>query len=111
MASTEQYYGTGRRKSSTARVFMRSGRGAIIVNDIIAEQTIGNRIGEEVVRMNNGGSLREVFAIRTDQFGQCFNWGPADKLSSILLEVEQVFKTLFVDANRTACRDWEYHLV
>ena len=27
-----QYYGTGRRKSSTARVFMRPGNGAIVIN-------------------------------------------------------------------------------
>ncbi len=31
MAET-QYYGTGRRKSSSARVFLRAGSGAIIVN-------------------------------------------------------------------------------
>ncbi|HEY6357754.1 MAG TPA: 30S ribosomal protein S9 [Vicinamibacterales bacterium] len=31
MATTE-YYGTGRRKTSTARVFLRQGKGAIIVN-------------------------------------------------------------------------------
>lgn len=30
--ATEQYYGTGRRKSSVARVFMRSGSGKITVN-------------------------------------------------------------------------------
>lgn len=30
--STEQYYGTGRRKSSTARVYLRPGNGNIIVN-------------------------------------------------------------------------------
>ena len=27
-----QYYGTGRRKSSTARVFMKAGNGAITIN-------------------------------------------------------------------------------
>ena len=31
MADT-QYYGTGRRKSSTARVFLRAGSGNIVVN-------------------------------------------------------------------------------
>ena len=30
--SMEQYYGTGRRKSSTARVYLRPGNGNIIVN-------------------------------------------------------------------------------
>ncbi|TAL65116.1 MAG: 30S ribosomal protein S9 [Legionella sp.] len=32
MADVKQYYGTGRRKSSTARVFLRSGKGNIVVN-------------------------------------------------------------------------------
>ena len=32
MAVTEQYYGTGRRKSSVARVFLRPGSGRIMVN-------------------------------------------------------------------------------
>jgi small subunit ribosomal protein S9 len=31
--STVQYYGTGRRKTSTARVFLRPGTGIITVND------------------------------------------------------------------------------
>lgn len=32
MAEMKQYYGTGRRKSSTARVFLRPGKGEIKVN-------------------------------------------------------------------------------
>jgi small subunit ribosomal protein S9 len=33
MAAIEQYYGTGRRKSSVARVFMRPGKGNVVVNN------------------------------------------------------------------------------
>ncbi len=33
MAQQQQFYGTGRRKSSTARVFLRRGNGKIIVNE------------------------------------------------------------------------------
>ena len=33
MAETVEYYGTGRRKSSVARVFLRPGKGAFRVND------------------------------------------------------------------------------
>ncbi len=33
MADLQQYYGTGRRKSSSARVFMRKGKGNIVVNN------------------------------------------------------------------------------
>lgn len=32
MAAIEQYYGTGRRKTATARVFLRPGRGKLEVN-------------------------------------------------------------------------------
>ncbi len=38
MAETVQYYGTGRRKSSTARVFLRPGDGQFTVNDRPFEQ-------------------------------------------------------------------------
>jgi len=45
--AVEQYYGTGRRKSSTARVFMKSGKGAITVNN----KDIGDYFGRETSRM------------------------------------------------------------
>jgi len=32
MAMTEQYYGTGRRKTSTARVYLRPGTGSVTIN-------------------------------------------------------------------------------
>lgn len=50
MAATEQYYGTGRRKSSTARVFMRSGRGAILVNNKPLDEFFGRETARMVVR-------------------------------------------------------------
>ena len=42
-----QYYGTGRRKTSTARVFITPGTGVITIND----RTIENFFGREVARM------------------------------------------------------------
>jgi small subunit ribosomal protein S9 len=33
IAATNQFYGTGRRKTSTARVFLRPGNGKIVIND------------------------------------------------------------------------------
>ncbi len=42
-----QYYGTGRRKTSTARVFIRSGAGDITINS----RTLDNFFGREVARM------------------------------------------------------------
>ena len=40
-----QYYGTGRRKSSAARVFLRPGKGQITVNDKTLDQFFGPEIG------------------------------------------------------------------
>jgi len=45
--SISQNYGTGRRKTSTARVFLKSGTGVITIND----RTIDNYFGREVARM------------------------------------------------------------
>ena len=45
--SATQYYGTGRRKTSTARVFMRSGGGNITVN----KRPPGSVLRREVARM------------------------------------------------------------
>ncbi|MBU2707337.1 30S ribosomal protein S9 [Zooshikella marina] len=48
--SATQYYGTGRRKSSTARVFLKSGSGAIIVNGRELDQYFGRETARMVVR-------------------------------------------------------------
>ncbi|WP_223669438.1 30S ribosomal protein S9 [Kangiella shandongensis] len=46
----EQYYGTGRRKSSTARVFLRPGNGDITVNQKSLDQYFGRETSRMVVR-------------------------------------------------------------
>ncbi len=38
MAEEKKYYGTGRRKSSVARVWAKAGKGSILVNGIAVEQ-------------------------------------------------------------------------
>ncbi len=45
-----QYYGTGRRKSSTARVFMRPGTGSIQINQRSIETYFGRETARMVVR-------------------------------------------------------------
>ena len=45
--ATNQHYATGRRKSSTARVFLTTGSGAITVNS----RAIDNYFGRETARM------------------------------------------------------------
>src|SRR5690554_4514669 len=45
-----QYYGTGRRKSSTARVFLRAGSGDIKINNRSIEEYFGRETARMVVR-------------------------------------------------------------
>jgi small subunit ribosomal protein S9 len=47
---TESYYATGRRKSSTARVFIRKGSGEITVNDRPLDQYFGRQTARMIVR-------------------------------------------------------------
>lgn len=48
--SEQVYYGTGRRKSSTARVFLRRGNGQISINDKTLQQYFGRETGQMIVR-------------------------------------------------------------
>lgn len=48
--STEQYYGTGRRKTSTARVYLRPGDGSITVNSRPLDQFFGRKTARMIVR-------------------------------------------------------------
>ena len=51
MADT-QYYGTGRRKSSSARVFMKMGAGAITINNLSIDEYFGRETSRMVVRQS-----------------------------------------------------------
>jgi small subunit ribosomal protein S9 len=79
--STTQYYGTGRRKTSTARVFITAGKGVITINERPIEQYFGREVARMIVRqpldtvaMNDkfdlnvtvkgGGSFGQAGAIR-----------------------------------------------
>ncbi len=79
--STSQYYGTGRRKTSTARVFLRSGAGSITVNERPLDQYFGREVARMIVRqpldlvemgenfdikvtVEGGGSFGQAGAIR-----------------------------------------------
>jgi small subunit ribosomal protein S9 len=79
--ATEQYYGTGRRKSSTARVYMTKGKGQIVVNDRPLDEFFGRETACMIVRqpleklevvenfdiratVSGGGISRQAGAIR-----------------------------------------------
>ena len=56
------YYGTGRRKSSVARVFIKAGSGNIVVNDKPVDEYFSRETGRMVVRQpleltENGASF------------------------------------------------------
>lgn len=61
------YYGTGRRKSSTARVFIKEGQGEIIVNTRILQDYFGRETARmvvmqplEAVKMTNKFDIKVV---------------------------------------------------
>lgn len=79
--SVTNYYGTGRRKTSTARVFLRSGGGDITVNDRPLDTYFGREVARMIVRqplelvdmtgnfdikvtVEGGGSFGQAGAIR-----------------------------------------------
>ena len=79
--SATQYYGTGRRKTSTARVFLKSGEGNITVNAKPLDQYFGREVARMIVRqpldltesndkfdinvtVSGGGSFGQAGAIR-----------------------------------------------
>jgi small subunit ribosomal protein S9 len=62
--ATQQNYGTGRRKSSTARVFLRSGKGAIVVNGRPVDEFFGRETSRMIVRQPlNLTKLSEKFDV------------------------------------------------
>ena len=63
MAAT-QYYGTGRRKTSTARVFLKNGGGSITVNNRPLELTETEDKFDINVTVAGGGSFGQAGAIR-----------------------------------------------
>ncbi len=77
----ETYYGTGRRKTSAARVFITSGSGSVTVNNRTLEQYFGREVARMIVRqplelveavdkfdlkitVSGGGSFGQAGAIR-----------------------------------------------
>lgn len=80
-ASSKQFYGTGRRKTSRARVFLKPGKGDITVNALSLEKFFGRETARMVVRqplllvkvdkqfdvvvtVNGGGASGQAGAIR-----------------------------------------------
>jgi small subunit ribosomal protein S9 len=80
-ASHQHHYGTGRRKTATARVYLKPGTGQITVNDRSLDEFFGRETGRMIVRqpldalnlhgqfdiavkVNGGGTTGQAGAIR-----------------------------------------------
>jgi small subunit ribosomal protein S9 len=50
MATPQHYYGTGRRKSAVARVFLRPGKGEFLVNGKAVDEFFSRETGRMIVR-------------------------------------------------------------
>lgn len=50
MAATQNNYGTGRRKTATARVYLKPGKGSITVNERPLDEFFGRETGRMIVR-------------------------------------------------------------
>lgn len=58
----KSYYGTGRRKTSTARVFLKPGKGSIVINDRTLEEYFGRETARMIVRQPlNATELQNKF--------------------------------------------------
>ena len=52
------FYGTGRRKSSIARVWIHPGEGKVVINDMPMSDYLTRRVLEQIVRQPLGCSKR-----------------------------------------------------
>jgi small subunit ribosomal protein S9 len=80
MATTQQNYGTGRRKTAAARVFIKPGTGTISVNSKTLEQYFGRETSRMLVRQ----PLELVDAVtRFDIYITVVGGGPSGQAGAI----------------------------
>ena len=68
--ANEQYYGTGRRKTSAARVFLRPGSGEIVINGRPLDEFFGRETARMIVRQPLAvAELEDRFDIKVNVTG------------------------------------------
>jgi small subunit ribosomal protein S9 len=77
----EQYLGTGRRKAAVARVYLRAGKGRVVINGKTAEDYFNKRPGvDEIIR----APLRETHTIsKYDLIINIFGGGAKGQMEAI----------------------------
>lgn len=82
--SAEQFYGTGRRKSSSARVYLKAGGGTITVNNRSIEDYFGRETSRMVIRQPlETVDMLEKFDINVNVSGG----GPSGQAGAIRLGI------------------------
>jgi small subunit ribosomal protein S9 len=82
--AVEQYYGTGRRKSSAARVYLKAGGGAITINNRSIDEYFGRETSRMVVRQPlQTVELMDKFDINVNVAGG----GPSGQAGAIRLGI------------------------
>ncbi len=86
MAAPVQYYGTGRRKSSTARVLLRPGKGQVVVN----KRTFEGYFKNETLRM----IIRQPFLLtetsdKFDVLATVDGGGPSGQAGAVRLGISR----------------------
>ncbi|OGI48707.1 MAG: 30S ribosomal protein S9 [Candidatus Muproteobacteria bacterium RBG_16_65_34] len=80
MATQNVYYGTGRRKSSTARVHLKPGKGAITVNKRSLDEYFGRETARMIVRQPFAAAdMQEKFDVMANVRGG----GPSGQAGAI----------------------------
>ncbi len=98
--ASEQYYGTGRRKSSSARVYLRPGNGRITINKRSIDEYFGRETSRMVVRQPLAtAELLEKFDITVNVSGG----GPSGQAGAIRLGITRALLE-YDDSLRPALR-------
>ncbi len=80
MATQDSYYSTGRRKSSTARVYLTRGTGAITVNNRPLDDYFGRETARMIVRQPfDAADMRDKFDVAVNVSGG----GPSGQAGAI----------------------------
>lgn len=86
MTTSVQYYGTGRRKSATARVFLRKGKGRILIN----KRTVEDYFPREVLRQEMLRPLADVeLAAEFDAFITVKGGGNSGQAGAVRLGISR----------------------
>ena len=80
MATENTYYGTGRRKSSTARVYLKPGKGAITINNRSLDDYFGRETARMIVRQPfDAVDMQDKFDVKVNVAGG----GPSGQAGAI----------------------------